>query len=495
MYNLIACVNKQGLLGHENDLYSTSGKDLMNFSSVTKGHNTKGHNTKGHNTKGHNTYKQNVIVMGYNTWLSLPSRPLPNRHNIILSRKHLDRIDIGHTTMSSLKITFQYLEENKDRFGEVFVIGGASIYEQCLLEYPEQLNKLYITEVDDTWSGNDDSKYFHYGSVLSRLCLLRDTNEVCPTRIYDPNVGDHVIKDLKLSFKIFQKRELINYNELHYLRTMKTIMDTGNTVEGRNGLTKSSFGEKMIFNLDKFPLLTTKKMGHKTILRELLWFLKGSTDNQELLDKKVSIWSGNASKEFLESRGLDYEEGDLGPIYGFQWRHFGAEYNGREADYTGCGFDQIKWLVQEIKENPSSRRLILSAWNAADIDKMALPPCHVLSQFYVDVKEGIMSCQLYQRSGDMFLGVPFNIASYAFLTYILCKLTGYKPGKLHHVIGDAHVYEEHFQAVKEQYKRIPKQFPKLIVSDDLQDIDDIREEMFRLEDYEYYSPINAPMKV
>jgi thymidylate synthase len=288
---------------------------------------------------------------------------------------------------------------------------------------------------------------------------------------------------------------MVNQSELSYLRLTKDIMDHGTVVEGRNGTVMSSFGEKMTFDLTSFPLLTTKKVGYKTILRELLWFIKGSTDNQELTDKNVHIWSGNASKEFLESRGLDYEEGDLGPIYGYQWRHFGHPYQDRHTDYTGKGYDQLKWLIQEIKDNPSSRRLILSAWNPAALDEMALPPCHILSQFYVNLKEGTLSCQLYQRSGDMFLGVPFNIASYSFLTYILCKLTGYRPGSLIHILGDAHVYEEHFDAVKKQCKRVPKPFPTLVISDELTDIDAINETMFTIEGYEPYSAIKAPMKV
>ena len=236
-------------------------------------------------------------------------------------------------------------------------------------------------------------------------------------------------------------------------------------------------------------------MGYKTILRELLWFIKGSTDNQELKDKNVHIWDGNASKSFLESRGLSYEQDDLGPIYGFQWRHFGAEYKDRQTDYSGKGYDQLQWLINEIKENPTSRRLILSAWNPAALDEMALPPCHILCQFYVNQKENTLSCQLYQRSGDMFLGVPFNIASYAFLTYILCKLTGYKPGKFHHILGDAHIYEEHDTAVLLQIKRVPKLFPTLTISDRLTDIDTISEDMFKIENYESYSKISAPMKV
>ena len=476
-------MNKQGLLGQENDLYSTSSKDLHYFSQVTKGH---------HPTNNHPT-KQNIVVMGYNTWLSIPQTPLPDRYNIVISKHHhVELQDTCH--VDSFDKVFPYIETMKD-MGEVFIIGGASIYKQCLEIYPDTLNKLYITEIDDEWVGNDLSNYFDYSSILPRMSLIKERCEKTNTRIYDPTTNTYVVKYLPLQFKVYQEQTSINHGELEYLRMMNRIMNTGATMEGRNGRVMSSFGEKMTFELSSFPLLTTKKMGYKTILRELLWFIKGSTDNQELNDKNVHIWDGNASKEFLESRGLDNEEGDLGPIYGYQWRHFGYPYKDRYTDYTGKGYDQLAWLLQEIKSNPSSRRLILSAWNPADLDEMALPPCHILSQFYVNVTEGTLSCQLYQRSGDMFLGVPFNIASYAFLTYILCKLTGYKPGKLHHVLGDAHIYEEHSGAVKTQYKRIPKKFPTLTISDDLTDIDTLDEKMFTLEGYDPYAPITAPMKV
>jgi dihydrofolate reductase / thymidylate synthase len=479
MYNLIACVNKKGLLGQENDLYANSSKDLHYFSQVTKGHNEP---------------KQNIIVMGYNTWLSLPRKPLKDRYNIILTKNHTQEIqDICN--FPSLERIFTHIEEIKDNFGEVFIIGGGTVYKQCLENYPDKLNKLYITEIDDDWIGNDKSKYFDYSSVLSSLDIIKERVEPTDTRIYDPLTNTYIVKHVNLTFRVYQKKELINKDEYKYLQLMDTIMKQGLDVEGRNGVTKSSFGEKMVFDLTRFPLLTTKKMGYKTILRELLWFIKGSTDNQELKDKNVHIWSGNASKSFLESRGLSYEQDDLGPIYGFQWRHFGAYYKDRHTDYSGKGYDQLQWLINEIKENPTSRRLILSAWNPAALDEMALPPCHILCQFYVNQKENTLSCQLYQRSGDMFLGVPFNITSYAFLTYILCKLTGYKPGKFHHILGDAHIYEEHDTAVLLQIKRVPKLFPTLTISDRLTDIDTISEDMFTIENYESYSKISAPMKV
>ena len=219
--------------------------------------------------------------------------------------------------------------------------------------------------------------------------------------------------------------------------------------------------------------------------------MNGSTDNQLLKDKKVNIWNANASKEFLESRGLDYKEDDLGPVYGFQWRHFGADYTDCKTNYTGKGKDQLKYIIDEIKSNPSSRRLILNSWNASDIDKMALPPCHVMVQFNIDGK--FIDCQLYQRSGDMFLGVPFNISSYAFLLCIIGHITGYFPRKLVHILGDSHIYEEHINAVKEQLSRVPGKFPTLNISTELKDIDNIKEEFFNIENYSPQASIKAPM--
>lgn len=478
MYNLIACVNKKGLLGQENDLYANSSKDLYYFSQVTKGHYGS---------------KENIVVMGYNTWVSLPHKPLQGRYNIVVTKNNSDKLK-GVYNVDSFDKVFTYIESIKDTCGEVFIIGGESIYKQCLDLYSDKLNKMYITEIDDDWCGDGNSKYFDYGHILSNMDIIKERNEFTDVRIYDPLDSKYKVINSKLTFTVYQNKEMVNKCEYNYLHLMNRILNDGIDIDSRNGLVKSSFGEKMVFNLDRFPLLTSKHIGYKTILRELLWFIKGSTNNKDLQEKNVHIWDGNASKEFLESRGLDNEEGDLGPIYGFQWRHFGATYTGC-GDYTGKGYDQLQWLLQEIKSNPSSRRLIMTAWNPTALDEMALPPCHILSQFYVNQIDGTLSCQLYQRSGDMFLGVPFNIASYAFLTYILCKLTGYKPGKLHHVIGDAHIYEGHYQAVNEQLKRVPTTFPKLTISDDLRDIDTIDETMFSLDEYNSYAPIKAPMNV
>ena len=199
----------------------------------------------------------------------------------------------------------------------------------------------------------------------------------------------------------------------------------------------------MRFDLSEtFPLLTSKKVFMRGVVEELLWFLKGSTDSRELSEKGVHIWDGHGSREYLDRIGKETRaEGDLGPVYGFQWRHFGASYQGASADYAGQGVDQLQQVIQTLRTDPSSRRNIMCAWNPTDLGEMALPPCHVLSQFYV--QDHKLSCLLYQRSADMGLGVPFNIASYALLTLFLAQVTNLKPGEFVHALADMHIYNNH----------------------------------------------------
>merc|ERR1712198_664151 len=214
----------------------------------------------------------------------------------------------------------------------------------------------------------------------------------------------------------------------------------------------------------------------------------------ELQQKNVRIWDGNSSREFLDSLGFtNREEGDLGPVYGFQWRHFGAEYVDMHADYAGKGVDQLADVINRIKTKPTDRRIIMCAWNPADLNKMALPPCHCLVQFYV--ANGELSCQLYQRSADMGLGVPFNIASYALLTYMIAHVTGLKPGDFVHSFGDAHVYSNHVDALEEQLKREPRPFPTLTMKRKVETINDFTMEDFELEGYKPHPKIKMDMAV
>ncbi|KAJ1525659.1 hypothetical protein ONE63_008877 [Megalurothrips usitatus] len=287
------------------------------------------------------------------------------------------------------------------------------------------------------------------------------------------------------------------HDELQYLSLVKNIIENGNVKGDRTGVgTLSIFGAQMRFCLrnDVFPLLTTKRVFMRGITEELLWFIRGSTNARELQEKKVNIWDGNSSRQFLDSMGFtDREEGDLGPVYGFQWRHFGAEYVDMFTDYSNKGIDQLKDVIDKIKNRPDDRRILMCAWNPIDVPKMALPPCHCLVQFYV--ANGELSCQLYQRSADMGLGVPFNIASYALLTYMIAHVTNLKPGEFIHTLGDAHVYSNHVAALQEQLKRDPRPFPKLNIKRMVSNIEDFKYEDFEVIEYNPHSKIEMAMAV
>ncbi|MCM1152113.1 MAG: thymidylate synthase [Muribaculum sp.] len=261
-----------------------------------------------------------------------------------------------------------------------------------------------------------------------------------------------------------------------YLDLLRHILADGHTRHDRTGTgTISTFGYQMRFDLsDGFPLLTTKKVHLKSIIYELLWFLKGDTNVHYLQQHGVRIWNEWARPD-----------GDLGHIYGYQWRSW--------PDYDGGFIDQIAAAVADIKNNPYSRRIIVSAWNVADIPNMSLPPCHALFQFYV--ADGRLSCQLYQRSADSFLGVPFNIASYALLTMMMAQVCGLQPGEFIHTFGDVHIYLNHMDQVREQLTRTPRRLPKMILNPDVKDIFDFRYGDFKLEDYDPYPPIKGTVSV
>ncbi|XP_078395846.1 thymidylate synthase [Cetorhinus maximus] len=285
-------------------------------------------------------------------------------------------------------------------------------------------------------------------------------------------------------------------DECQYLQHIRNILETGFHKDDRTGTgTVSVFGIQARYNLrDSFPLLTTKRVFWKGILEELLWFIKGSTNSNELSKKGVRIWDANGSRDFLDKQGfVNREEGDLGPVYGFQWRHFGAEYKDMHTDYSGQGVDQLQNVIDTIKNNPEDRRIIMCAWNPKDLPQMALPPCHALCQFYV--VNGELSCQLYQRSGDMGLGVPFNIASYSLLTYMIAHITGLKPGDFVHTLGDAHIYKNHIEALKIQLLRKPRPFPKLKILRNVENINDFKAEDFKLEGYDPHPTIKMEMAV
>ena len=285
--------------------------------------------------------------------------------------------------------------------------------------------------------------------------------------------------------------------EKQYLHLVKNIIQNGIKEVGRNGMTHTQIGAMMRFPLKngEMPLLTTKKMAWKSCLQELLWFIKGDTDNKTLQDQNVKIWNGNASREFLDSRKLIHlDENDLGPVYGHQWRFFNAPYYTCRTDYSGRGVDQLQNIIDTLKsDDKTSRRLILSAWNPCQIDEMALPPCHILSQFHVTNGDEL-SVSLYQRSGDVGLGIPFNIASYSFLTHIIAKMCDLKPKEFIHHIGNAHIYDDHITPLTRQMLRVPLPFPTLNI-DKLSNINDYKMKHFTLENYNHLEPIKMKMRV
>ena len=287
-----------------------------------------------------------------------------------------------------------------------------------------------------------------------------------------------------------------------YLDLCKTIMEKGIKKEDRTGTgTISYFGYQMRFDLEEgFPLLTTKKVHLKSIIHELLWFISGSTNIKYLVDNNVKIWNEWPYEIFKKSNDYNNETidefvekikndsvfaekyGELGPVYGKQWR-----------DFNGEGIDQLENLINQIKTNPYSRRHIICAWNPCEVDKMALPPCHSFIQFYVN--EGLLSCQLYQRSGDVFLGIPFNIASYALFTMMIAQVTNLKPGVFVHTIGDAHIYLNHIDQINLQLSREPKELPQMVINPNVKSIYDFKYEDFELKNYNPHKAIKGKVAV
>jgi len=288
-----------------------------------------------------------------------------------------------------------------------------------------------------------------------------------------------------------------SHDENQYTRLISDILEHGEEITSRNGGVMAVFGSAMHFTLENgtLPLLTTKKVAWKTCLKELLWFMNGDTDNRKLKSQNVKIWNANATREFLDSRGLtDNAVDDLGPVYGHQWRYFNAPYTTCDDNYEGNGVDQLQYVIDQLK-NPdtrSSRRIIMSAWNPCQIDDMALPPCHVMCQFNVIGNK--LSCSLYQRSGDVGLGVPFNIASYSFLTHILAKHCDLEAYEFVYYLGNCHIYDDHYDALAEQVKHPPLQFPKVVIKEKRENVNDYTVDDVVVNDYKHHAKVEMNMR-
>ncbi|XP_010254750.1 PREDICTED: putative bifunctional dihydrofolate reductase-thymidylate synthase isoform X2 [Nelumbo nucifera] len=463
--------------------------------------------------------KKNAVIMGRKTWEGIPPehRPLPGRLNVVLTRSGSFDIATAENVVicGSMSSALELLASSPYCLSieKVFVIGGGQILRESL-NAPE-CDAIHITEIEtsfecDTFIPPIELSVFQpwYSSFpliennircsfVTYVRVRRSAAEYLYQDnggMFDGNSNNTKFEIEKFSFlpkMIFERHE-----EYMYLRLVEDIISNGNQKDDRTGTgTLSKFGCQMHFNLRKsFPLLTTKKVFWRGVVEELLWFISGSTNAKVLQEKGIHIWDGNASRDYLDSIGLtDREEGDLGPIYGFQWRHHGARYTNMHADYSGQGFDQLLDVIDKIKNKPDDRRIILSAWNPSDLKLMALPPCHMFAQFYV--VNGELSCQMYQRSADMGLGVPFNIASYALLTCMIAHVCDLIPGDFIHVIGDAHVYRTHVRPLQEQLQKLPKPFPILKINPHKKDIDSFVATDFKLVGYDPHQKIEMKMAV
>lgn len=480
--------------------------------------------------------KRNAVIMGRKTWQSIPTkfRPLDDRVNIVLSRNPAARAELelpaNVLVAESLERALEQLDEETDvgtNVESVYVIGGASVYAEALA-MRQACAKLHITEIERLDQGAADvsgAGHSEENAGQKRSLPAEGGAEkaavggapfdcdtffpATPEELYrvssrsDPKVEKGVryqFVELRPTMEgapsLGPRRPKGYHEEQQYLDLVRDVIENGTLRQDRTGVgTLSKFGVQMRYDLsESFPLLTTKSVFWRGVAEELLWFLNGETSAKKLQDKKVRIWDGNSSREYLDSIGLtEREEGDLGPVYGWQWRHFGAKYTDMHADYTGQGVDQVAEVLHKIKNKPHDRRIIISAWNPADIPKMALPPCHMFAQFFV--ADGALSCQMYQRSADLGLGVPFNIASYALLTCLFAHLTGLKRGTFVHTIGDAHVYLNHVDALKEQLKRTPRPFPTLTIDPKVDSVEGCTFDDLKIDGYDPYPKIKMDMAV
>jgi dihydrofolate reductase/thymidylate synthase len=448
--------------------------------------------------------KMNAVVMGRKTWESIPEKfgPLAGRVNVVLSRKVAEPefaspYPADVLTASSVEDALKQLGERSD-VSEIFAIGGESVYKEAL-SLPA-CGRIFVTritkdfECDTFFPAFDDTSFrvAYVSKTSSHENLSYDF--LVYERVHEAK--DNVMVMPSPSMLAIGGNDKFLHEEYQYLNLVQEICERGYSGDDRTGTgTVSLFGTTMRFDLRKsFPLLTTKRVFWRGVLEELLWFIKGDTNGNNLAAKGIKIWDDNGSRDFLDKRGLSHhEEGDLGPVYGFQWRHFGAEYVDMHTDYTGKGVDQLADCIKKIKEDPTNRRILMSAWNPPDVKKMALPPCHMFCQFYV--ANGELSCLMHQRSADMGLGVPFNIASYAALTCMMAQVCGLKPGEFIHNMGNCHVYSNHVEPLKQQLERTPRPFPILKLNPDVKDIDAFQASDFEVLGYSPHGKIAMEMAV
>lgn len=467
--NLIFATDKNNLFGINNQLPWHNKEDLINFNRVTV-----------------DLYKKNIIVMGKNTFLSC--KYLKNRINVVISSS----LSIDQNENLFLYKTFDDFIDNfnfKLNEGKIFIIGGKILLEYVINKFSYLIDKIYHTEFPE----------FH-------------DNESLENKIY---INNQIMENIKNNLTLISSNDIffkysmrMNIEEDKYLSLLRELISNGNYRQTRNSKTYSIFNRTLTFDLknNTIPILTTKKVFIKGIIEELLFFFKGYTNSKILEEKNVNIWKKNTSNEFLKSINLNYDEGDMGPMYGFILKHFGAEYIDCNTDYTNKGINQYEYIIDLLLNDPFSRRIIMTTYNPQQVKQGVLYPCHsIVIQFYVEQSENMdyyVSMNTYQRSVDICCGLPFNIASNGLFLFLLCKLlnnknkhNNYIPNKLNIIMGDIHMYDDHLLLAKLQLKNNPYKFPQieLINSDNILNLDDFKIENIKINNYKSHDKINYNM--
>jgi dihydrofolate reductase/thymidylate synthase len=486
-FNIVVCTDYNYGIGKNNDMPWHFNKDLQHFKILTIGDVESSQN------------KYNVVIMGNNTYNSIPSqyRPLNKRINIILSRSNistdislLEDIEyIKHNPIyfNNINNLLLFLDKIKKYVNDCFVIGGSQIY-NIFLDL-KLINKIYLTKIKNK---NYECDTFFNLEVYKKQFELKSNS----------NYIDIDKKSNNIFILINYEYDYINKEENKFIKTVNKILNKGVYNLDRSGVgTMSTFGKSFTYDIRNYrlPLFTHRKVFLRGIIEELLFFISGKTDTKILEEKNVNIWKGHTSREFLDSRSLQhYKEGSYGPSYGFQLRHFNADFIDDNSDYTGKGFDQLEDVINQIKNNPTSRRILFTYWNPSALNKVPLPNCHILYQFHVNIETKELSCSFYQRSNDYMLAGVYNICSASILVFMLCHLTGYKPGKIIHNIGNIHIYMNQIEVVKEIIKNKPFNFPLLFIEDpkeEIKTIDDFTYEHFKLIFYNSHKKYNITMSV
>lgn len=425
-----------------------------------------------------------IVIMGRRTYESI-GKPLCDRINVVITKSPDKYSSVQNSFDNIFFVRYENVFDMLKRFDfmypNVFVIGGKEIYELFF----EHLTTIYLTHID---------KKYEHDTVFPKI----------PSSFVLKNFSEKQFSEAEqctFRFLKYERTDSISNCDETYLNLSKKILESKSKIRNNrtNIPTISLFGEHVEFDISSsIPLLTTKRMAWKSCIEELLWFLRGNTDANILKEKNVNIWNGNSSKEFLKNVGLEHlEEGDCGANYSFQWRYFGQEYVDSKSPYTkDTTGDQISYILNLLKNDPYSRRIFLSAWNPNQLNKTVLPPCHVSCQFFVDDSKKL-SCHMYQRSCDVFLGLPFNIFSYAVLTHILAKKSDLIPDKLFISFGDAHIYSNHVEQVKEQLSRTTLSSPQLLLNESIKNknIEEISIDDFEVIGYFPYPSIKGHMAI